>query len=195
MRRLPLLAVLALAACSSSSSNPCTGWMQWSQSAAHDGDVCLAAQTPAKVLAQAAVDPFATFETSDDGDLLVHYPVPLIVGDDVYFMHKLGMYSEPCQPTPDGSEQACHFWDTQIWTEERWHWKGAKLEFVWSVGSDWHPVPSEVSTSEPLFQPVVVGDNLYVPAAAGAVDRVNRTSGLLEKRIDQIGRASCRERV
>ncbi|HEY2745455.1 MAG TPA: hypothetical protein VGL86_12555, partial [Polyangia bacterium] len=67
--------------------------------------------------------------------------------------------------------------------EERWHWKGDKLEFVWSVGSDWKPVPSEVSTSEPLFQPVIVGDDLYVPGVDGSVERVDRLSGIVEATI------------
>src|SRR6185369_14588246 len=86
-----------------------------------------------------------------NGDILVHYQVPLVVDDDVYTLHKLGDYSFPCVPPDDGSDQACYFWNTQIWTEEHYHWSGNTLEFDWSVGSDWLPVPSDVSGSEPLF--------------------------------------------
>ena len=110
--------------------------------------------------------------------------MPLVVGDDVYTLHKLGDYSFPCDQSPDGSEVDCHFWDTQLWTEERWHWSGDKLDFDWSAGSDWKPVPSEVAESEPLFQPVIVGDNLYMPGKLGTILRVDRKTGILQARIE-----------
>ena len=181
-RSLCLLLVAALGggACTSA-ANPCTGWAQWSQGDSHSGQVCVAGQTPARVLLSTQVDPFAGIETELDGALLVHYAVPLVVGDDVYLTRKLGTYSLPCQPTADGSEQACHSWDSQIWTEELWHWSDeGKLEFQWSVGSDWKPVPSEISQSEPLFQPVVVGDNLYLPGGDGELIRVDRHTGIVQ---------------
>ena len=187
MKRLATVAALALAACGSS-NNPCTGWMQWSQGGSHAGDVCVPAQSPAKVLAQVEVDPFASTETFfSGGDILVHYQVPLVVGDDVYTLHKIGNYSAPCADTPDGSELACHFWDTQLWTEEHWKWADGKLGFDWSAGSDWKPVPSEVAGSEPLFQPVIVGDNLYLPAAGGAVYRVDRHTSTRAARLSPFG--------
>ncbi|HEU5433402.1 MAG TPA: hypothetical protein VFU81_17185, partial [Thermomicrobiales bacterium] len=102
MKRLGLAAALLCAACGSSSSNPCSGWMQWSQGASHSGDVCVAGQAPKTLLAKVQVDPFAATETFfSQGDILVHYQVPLVVGDDVYTLHKLGQYSEPCAQTPD----------------------------------------------------------------------------------------------
>ena len=175
MKRLCIVVALALGACSSSKEDPCTGWTQWSQGASHAGDVCVAGQAPANVLANVTVDPFASTETFfAGGDILVHYQVPLVVGDDVYTLHKLGTYSAPCPQSPDGSEVECHFWDTQIWTEEHWHWQGKQLKFDWSVGSDWKPVPSEVAGSEPLFQPVIVGDRLYLPGQFGQVLRADR---------------------
>jgi len=183
MNRLALVAALSCAACSSSSPDPCTGWSQWSQTASHAGEVCVTGQTPARVVTSTQVDPFAGLETLIDGALLVHYSVPLIIGDDVYLTRKRGDYSAPCTPPDDGSEEACHSWDSQIWTEEYWHWKGDKLEFVWSVGSDWTPVPSEVAGDEPLFQPVVVGDNLYLPGKFGSALRVDRHTGIVEAKL------------
>jgi len=189
MKRLALVAALASAACSSSAtSNPCTGWAQWSQGGSHSGDVCVAGQQPGHVLASIQVDPFANTETVfANGDILVHYQVPLTVDDDVYMLHKIGDYSPPCQPTEDGSDAACYSFNTQIWTEEHWHWKGNTLEFVWSAGSDWLPVPSDVSGSEELFQPVIVGDNLYLPSLGGTVWRVDRKSGIKQARIMPLG--------
>lgn len=187
MKRLPLVAALALAACSSANRTPCNGWTQWSQGASHAGEVCVAGQAPAKILASVQVDPFANAETVlAGGDILVHYQVPLVVDDDVYTLHKLGDYSLPCQQPADGSYVPCHFWDTQIWTEEHWRWSGDELKFDWSVGSDWKPVAAEIAQSEPVFQPVVVGDNLYLPAASGAVLRVDRHSGVVQARISPL---------
>ena len=187
MKRLALVAALAVSACSSP-NNPCAGWTQWSQGQSHSGDVCVAAQSPTRVLSTVQVDPFASTETFfAGGDILVHYQVPLVVGDDVYTLHKLGNYSAPCADTPDGSELACHFWDTQLWTEEHWKWSGSTLQFDWSAGTDWKPVPSEVAGSEPLFQPVIVGDNLYMPGAGGSVYRVDRHTSIKEARISPFG--------
>ncbi|MGZ3427310.1 MAG: hypothetical protein ACXVCV_11710, partial [Polyangia bacterium] len=188
MNRLAIVAAaLGLAACQSSSSSPCIGWTQWSQSGSHSGQVCVAAQQPSHVLQTLTVDPFAAAKTLVEGDLLVHYQVPLVVGDDVYTLHKLGTYDVPCAKSPDGSEVACHAWDSQIWTEERWSWSGSKLEFQWSAGSDWKPVPSEVATAEPLFQPVVVGDNLYLPAGGGTIFKIDRHDGTAGARISPFG--------
>ncbi|MCA1665106.1 MAG: hypothetical protein LC659_12700, partial [Myxococcales bacterium] len=191
MMRFAPVAVLMFAACSSSQANPCTGWTQWSQSADHSGHVCVAGQAPAHILANLQVDPFAGAETQlAGGDILVHYQVPLVVGDDVYTLHKLGDYPiVPCGQAADGSEIDCAQWDAQIWTEEHWHWSGDKLLFDWSAGSDWKPVPSQVAGSEPLFQPVVVGDNLYLPAGGGAVRRLDRHTGIEQARISPLAGA------
>ena len=187
---LGVVAALALAACSSSSSNPCSGWTQWSQSGSHAGQVCVAAQQPSKILQTLTVDPFAATKTFVEGDLRVHYQVPLVVDDDVYTLHKLGTYDFPCAQSPDGSEVACHAWDSQIWTEERWSWSGSTLEFQWSAGSDWKPVPSEVASAEPLFQPVIVGDKLYLPAGGGTIFKVDRHDGTRGARISPFGNGS-----
>jgi hypothetical protein len=113
MKRFAPVAALAFAACSSSNVNPCSGWMQWSQSASHSGEVCVAGQAPAHVLASIQVDPFANTETVvAQGDILVHYQVPLVVGDDVYTMHKLGDYPVvQCGTASDGSEIDCGEWN------------------------------------------------------------------------------------
>jgi outer membrane protein assembly factor BamB len=188
MKRFALVTALAFVsgACSPSSDS-CSGWSQWSQGASHSGQVCVAAQSPARILSTVEVDPFAGDATLVAGDLLVHYQVPLAVGDDVYSLHKLGAFTQPCDAFATGNEVACHSWDSQIWTEERRHWSDGKLEFVWSAGSDWKPVPSEIASAEPLFQPVVVGNNLYLPAAAGAILRVDRKTGVTRARITPSG--------
>jgi hypothetical protein len=169
--------VAAAAAAGCSNPIPCVGWSQWAQNAGHSGDVCVRGQAPANVLARVAVDPFASAETSSvGGDLLVHYQVPLIVDDDVYVLGKNGSFTPPCAP-PDGGEIACHAWDSQLWSERLYQWSGNTLSFVWSITSDWKPVPSEFAGSEPTFQPVVVGDWLYLPGFGGSIIRVDRHNG------------------
>lgn len=175
LRRCILAAALAANACSD--SRPCASWSQWAQNAGHSGGVCVRGQAPARVLATVAVDPFAGAESNAvGGDLLVHYQVPLIVGDDVYVLGKGGYFTPPCSP-PDGGEVACHAWDSQLWSERLYQWSGGKLGFAWSVTSDWKPVPSEFAGSEPTFQPVVVGDWIYLPGFGGSVVKVNRHDG------------------
>lgn len=172
-----VLAAGIVGAAGCTDTRACAGWQQWSQNASHGGSVCVGGQAPKRVLATIAVDPFGSAETNDSGgDLLVHYGVPLTVGDDVYVLGKGGTYTPQCTP-PDGGEVACRSWDSQLWSERRYHWSGSKLAFDWSITSDWKPVPSEFAGSEPTFQPVVVGDWLYVPGFGGSIVKVNRHDG------------------
>jgi hypothetical protein len=177
-RLLAFVAVFALVAgCQSADTRPCAGWQQWSQSGSHSGDVCVDGQAPARVLANITIDPFAAAETAVSGDLLVHYQAPLVVGDDVYVLHKSGDWQPPCGQSPDGNEIACHRLDSELWSESLYSWSGSTLAFQWNAASDWKPVPSEVSGSEPLFQPVIVGDFVYLPALGGGVLKVDRHNG------------------
>ena len=191
MKRICLVAALGLAAGCQSAASSCGDWLQWSQSSNHGGQVCVAAQAPSRILQTIEVDPFARAKSIVEGDLLVHYQVPLVVGDDLYTLHKLGSWTPPCPQSPDGSEIACHAWDSQLWTEERYRWSDGALAFQWSAGSDWKPVPSEVATTEPLFQPVIVGDNLYLPAAGGTLFKVDRHDGTAGARISPFTRGTA----
>src|SRR5690242_18092891 len=130
-RALPPLAALALAGAAvgcNSDNRACAGWMQWAQSSDHAGQSCVAGQAPAHVLAQVPVDPFAAAETVIEGDLRVHYQAPLVVGDDVYVLHKAGDWTPPCADSPDGSEVACHRLDSELWTENYYTWHGSSFD-------------------------------------------------------------------
>ena len=154
-------------ACGSpSQTKPCTGWTQWSQSASHAGDVCVTGQAPANILASVTVDPFASTETFfAGGDILVHYQVPLVVDDDVYTLHKLGaVLGARARNRPTAARSSATSGTRRSGPRSTGTGRASKLKFDWSVGTDWKPVPSEVAGSEPLFQPVIVGDNLYMPA-------------------------------
>jgi hypothetical protein len=165
------------AALDMSAPEACSGWPQWGQSPDHAGSVCVAGQAPAHILATVEVDPFGVDETADDGDLLVHYQVPLVVDDDVYVLQKGGSFTAPC-PNPDaGAEAGCYSWDSQTWSESHFSWSGGKLKRQWSFASDWKPVPSEVASAEQLFQPAIAGGFIYVPGLGGSVHKVDRKSG------------------
>jgi hypothetical protein len=106
------LTLLMLAGCGSSSSGGGTPppppppppasntpfWAQWGFSPQHDGDVPVAAQALNTQLADIVYDPFVTKEQAEfGGDLVAHYPSPLIDGSDFYIEMKTGTYTS-CNP-------------------------------------------------------------------------------------------------
>jgi hypothetical protein len=172
------LAVVVGADLAVPSLEPCNGWLQWSQSSHHGGNVCVTGQSPTRVLQTIVIDPMSPDERGDaDGDLLVHYQVPLVVDDDVYLEAKAGSVAPDCPP-PDGGEVGCYAWDSQTWSEQRYTWSNGQLALQWTFNSDWKPVPSEAAGGfQPTFQPVVVGRFLYVPGGGGSVHKLDRQSG------------------
>src|SRR5689334_19889054 len=69
-------------------------WTQWGQSPAHDGSVCVDGQKDLRMLARLVVDKFSAQETAEaGGQLLIHYPAPLLDDDgNVFVMEKAGTY-------------------------------------------------------------------------------------------------------
>lgn len=109
------------------------------------------------------------------GELFVHYQVPL--NDDnnnFYMLHKGGSYTS-CNPAGSGTPAPCGV-DPQnivneIWAETKYHrTPGGSFEAMWSFASDWKPFP--LSQWEPMFQPALAGQFLYVPGAGGSVWQV-----------------------
>src|SRR4051812_7766471 len=118
-------------------------WTQWGQDSTHAGNVCGTGQAPTKLLARVVFDPFAevaSFEAtppgSTEGSLLVHYPVPLLVDDDVYLLAKGGAWTA-CAPIGSGTlADGGHLCglaarDSQSWGIERLHWEDGKLVHKW----------------------------------------------------------------
>ena len=147
-------------------------WPQWGKNPQHTSTTSATGQLAQRILADVVYDPFVAQEQADPlatPDLLVHYQVPLIDGNDVYMEFKSGTYT------------SLDHWETQIWNEKRLRWQGGNLVTVWSFQSDWKPVPYGTATNGPAWEPVfhsaLSGSSIYVPAAGGSIFKVSKSNG------------------
>jgi len=208
MRKSLLLLVCVAFACSSNGPaaprpqldcSSVTDWTQTGRTAAHAGTVCASGVSLSSQVSTFVLDPNLPQETAEaNGALLVHYQVPLVVGDDVYAAVKSGTYVSCTDhrlhtPFPCGPDA----WDSQGWNERHFVWQGTQLVQSWTVASTWKPPPNRgtdpatgASTAsspggwEPVFHAVVSGDSLWMPAAGGAVTQIDRATGAVRATID-----------
>jgi hypothetical protein len=165
----------------------CT-WSQWGHDYTHGGNTCAPGQPISRKLARFTFDPFVDQEIAEThGSLLAHYQSPLIVGDDLYMLVKSGTYIT-CDPN-GGPPQPCgrRVWESQIWNEARFTWKDGQLTEQWRFESDWKPEPLALAGWEPVFQPALYDNFLYVPGAGGSVFKVDRITGKELARIKPFG--------
>ncbi len=182
---LAFCAVASALGCNSSGlpASTCGDWPQWGQSAIHNDSSCVVGQLPTQTLDDFTYDPFVQPEVAGSFGLTTHYQVPLIVGDDVYVELKTGSYTA-CMPGTNDMPAGCGWasWNQEIWNEV--HFKigdDGKLTRDWTYASDWKPEQSP-NIFEPVFHAAVFGKFIYIPAANGAVDKVDRKSGKLVQR-------------
>jgi outer membrane protein assembly factor BamB len=177
------LVLLVIAGCESSAPpQPCASFTQFGADPGHSGAVCVTGQPLDRTLEVIVVDPFAAQEAADaEGDLLVHYQAPLVAGDDVYLMVKRGTFT-PCDPSV-----GCDLYhrNSQIWGEQAHRWQDGQLVPSWSFLTDWKPEPG--TRFEPMFQPVIAGDFMYIPGLGGSVHKLDRTTGAPLARISPFG--------
>src|SRR2546428_2921401 len=96
------------------SSNPATNlavsgpaWPQWAQNPQHTGFLNVVGQDLNQNLANIVYDPLvpdemaAILKATGTADLLVHYQVPLVDGNDVFMESKSGMYKNEGYSTQD----------------------------------------------------------------------------------------------
>src|SRR5262249_17805742 len=103
-------------------------WPQWGQNAQHQGFTGAIGQPIQSQLADIVYDPFVPDEQAfTGGELLAHYQVPILDGQDVFMEFKTGDYSNP--------------FNSQIWHEKRLHWEGGQLVEKWDFTTDWQPEP------------------------------------------------------
>ena len=169
------------------------GWAQWGQNQKHQGFVRTEGQDVTSILADKIYDPFTAAEERDTGgDLIVHYQVPIVHGNDVFMEFKSGRFIE-CDPPgsgiPPAGETDCgqSAWNSQIWNEKRLHWEDDRLVEKWNFQSDWKAVRIELAQWEPVFHAVLVGDFIYVPGLGGSVFKLDKDSGANLGRISPFG--------
>jgi hypothetical protein len=163
-------------------------WPQWGQNSRHTGSVTVTGQSADRILTTVNTDPFVPQKVNDSGgDLLAHYPSPIVDGNDVFLMLEGGMYV-PCS---DGLGSPCGpaAWNSLTWSVQRYQWSGAgTLDLQWTFTTDWLPEPGV--GWEPVFHPTLSGDYIYAPGAGGSVWKIWRSDGSVAARLtpfDSIG--------
>ena len=151
------------------------GWPQWTQNPQHTSNPLVAGQSLNEILADIVYDPLAPDEQSANyGELLAHYQVPLIDGNDVYMEYKSGTYSTAT-------------YGSQTWGENKFTWQNGRLVQQWGYASDWKPPGSSSEFWEPVFHATLGNAVLYLPGASGSVIELNKATGAMIQRFAPFG--------
>lgn len=157
---------------------PLPAWPQWGLNAQHtlfDGGVV--GQPLNNNLVNIVYDFNVAAEQADPnatGDLLVHYQVPLVDGNDVYIESKDGTYSN-------------NTFSTQHWHQNKYTWQGSNFGKVWTFNTDWFAPGSSNDFWEPVYHAVLANGFLYDPGMGGTIFKINKTDGSVVKRINPFG--------
>jgi uncharacterized protein (TIGR03437 family) len=151
------------------------GWPQWAQNPQHTSSLGVAGQSLNEILADIVYDPLVPVEQSYNySELVAHYQVPLVDGNDVYMEYKSGTYS----PSTYASE---------IWGENKFTWQNGQLVLQWGYASDWIPPGSSNDFWEPVFHAALGNAVVYLPGASGSVIELNKANGALIQRFAPFG--------
>jgi hypothetical protein len=143
------------------------------------------ATNPRIVAKIAGLDRFVSQERADarargwSGALLARQMTPLTVGEQVYVDFKSGYTA--CADVAPGEPCSSSAWDSVTRQVRSYSWIGDQLssEPDWVYISSWVPPTRHfVEEWEPLFQPAIYGDFIYIPEANGRVAKVRRTDGV-----------------
>jgi hypothetical protein len=147
-------------------------WPQWGQNPQHTGFLNVKGQDLNRIVANIVYDPLVPKEQNlNGGDLLVHYQVPLVDGNDVYMESKSGSYSK-------GS------YATQSWHQNQFSWVGGVLTKIWTFDSDWVAPGSQSDFWEPVYHAVLANGFVYDPGLGGTIFKLNKTDGSVVRRIN-----------
>jgi hypothetical protein len=153
-------------------------WPQWALNPQHTlFNSQVTAQPLNKILANIVYDFNVAQEQADPnntGNLLVHYQVPLIEGNDVYIESKAGTYSN-------------NTYSTQTWHQNKYTWQGSNLTKVWTFDTDWFAPGSSADFWEPVYHAVLANGFLYDPGRGGTIFKLNKSNGSVVKRINPFG--------
>ncbi len=168
-------------------------WPQWARTPQHTGSTSAAGHVPTKQLADLTFDPFVSQEQAESkgkekGDLLAHYQVPLVDGNQVVIEYKTGTYHS-CDPPGSGKPYPCgpDDWDTQVWNERAFIWNNGGLVESWNFQSDWKPEPNSGAHGkgpgldgwEPVFHAAIWNGLVLVPGFSGSIYKLKETDGTL----------------
>ena len=144
-------------------------WPQWGQNPQHTGSVAVAGQSLNSKLADITYDPFVPQEQAfTGGQLLTHYQVPLLEGQDVLMAFKTGSYPLD-QPDPTRFE---------VFHQKRLHWEAGQLVEKWDFQTDWKPLPLDfVGGWEPVYHAVLANGFVYDVGSGGTIFKLNRGQG------------------
>ena len=195
MRWLPvrLLVVVTIAAVGLAGSEVAavtapgpSNWPQWAQNPQHQGFVNVAGQSLGRAVTSLVYDPNVPAEqAASSGELLVHYQAPLLHQDDMFMEFKGGTFTDP------------DHWNSQTWSERRYHWENGGFVEKWEYTTAWKPEPNGPGNGqtsmqdriglggwEPVFHAVLANGYVYVPDANGTIAKLSMSSGSLVSRID-----------
>jgi len=159
------------------------GWSQWAANARHESATAAAGQRLDRIEAEVLIDPFVVQEKTDaGGDLLTHYPVPLVDGDEIVTIVKSGTYTDFFQR------------NSQIWNVRLMQRNGIVYSTRWTYESDWKPVPPTQPGGngpvwEQVYHPALTADSVWAPGAGGTIDRISRADGHRIQRFNPFGAA------
>ena len=152
-----------------------TGWPQWAQNPQHTSSPAVAGQGLSQILANIVYDPLVPEEQSDNySELVAHFQVPLVDGNDVYMEYKSGTY------------EATTF-ATETWGENKFTWQNGQLALDWGYASDWKAPGSSNDFWEPVFHAALGNGVLYLPGASGSVIELNKANGAFIQRFAPFG--------
>jgi uncharacterized protein (TIGR03437 family) len=151
------------------------GWPQWAQNPQHTSSPGVAGQSLGEILADIIYDPLVSQEQSANyNELVAHYQVPLVDGNDVYMEYKSGTYT------------ASSF-ASETWGENKFTWQNGQLVLQWGYASDWKAPGSSNDFWEPVFHAALGGGVVYLPGASGSVIELNKANGALVQRFAPFG--------
>ncbi len=170
----PLVAVCFLALLSISAQ--AQSWLQWGANARHDGATAVAGRRLDRIEQEVVIDPNAGMMEILSGDeLLAHYPVAIVDGDDVVLLRKGGFINDLAAR------------ETQTWSVVDMRRANGQLVARWTYPSDWKPVPFGTPKWEPVYHPAISADAVWAPGAGGTVDKVSRDTGVRIQRFSPFG--------
>jgi len=179
MRRCPSIIALLIVAAGGgvALTAPATpSWPQWAQNPQHTGFLNVKGQDLNRIVADIVYDPLVPQEQAlNEGDLLVHYQVPLVEGNDVYMESKAGNYNKGT-------------YSSQSWHQNRFTWINNVLTKVWTFDSDWVPPGSQNDFWEPVYHAVLANGFVYDPGRGGTIFKLNKADGSVVTRINPFGK-------